>query len=405
MNNEASKRKLPPWSNELECAAVRSQDTSPGGNVPQAEAISVASVWQLSTPDAAESALLSGADDFVYRRVDHPNARGLAHKLAYLHGTKHAILTAQGMSALSAIALSQLKPGARVWIGEELYGETVTLFTNTLKRWQVDVRVFDPCDPIQVEDLSNQHVDLVMIETITNPRLQVPDITSVAQATHAAGGVLAVDNTFATHLLCRPLERGADFVVESLGKQVNGHSDGMVGLVAGVDAERMAQVGAAVKTLGLTSSPLDCYLTQRGLMSLAVRMERVCASALALAEALCHVPAVKRVDYPGLPQHATAANANQQLTGGYGWMLSFHVDMGRPELEKLFVALQPDIRFVPSLGDANTTLSHPRSTSHRVMSHELLKKLGIDEGCVRVSCGLEPTQWLIGRFVDALSVG
>ncbi len=402
MNSDFQPSKLNPWVDELECAAVRCRDGYSGGSVPQAESISVASVWQLATPDAAELALRNSVDEFVYRRVDHPNARTLATKLAKMHAAERAVVTAQGMSAIVAVAMSQLKPGATVWIGEELYGETSTLFQNSLARWKVQSRVFDPCDASQVERLACETADLVVIETITNPRLRVPDIASVAQATHRAGGLLMVDNTFATHLICRPLQLGADFVIESLGKQVNGHSDGMAGLVCGVDPRRMQEVSATVKTFGLTSSPLDCYLTHRGLMSLAVRLERACANALALAQMLSRLKNVIHVDYPGLLQAPSADVVTRQFSGGFGWMLTFHVELARTGLEKLFKALQPEICFVPSLGDATTTISHPRSTSHRAISPDLLSKLGIEEGTIRVSCGLEPTNWLVERFASAL---
>lgn len=403
MDQHRDTEPLPRWSQELEIAALRGVDHASQGNVPQAESIAVTSVWQLESPDAADRAMSDQAEAYVYRRVAHPNARALATKLATLHGAKRAIVTAQGMSAIAAVAIAGLHPGAQVWMGEELYGETSLLLADHLTRWQVQVRTFDPCDPQQVSQLAAAGpVELVFIETITNPRVRIPDIAAVAGATHQAGGRLVVDNTFATYLLCRPLELGADIVVESLGKQVNGHSDGMLGLIAGQDERHLANIANVVKTFGWASSPLDCYLTHRGLPSLALRMERACANAMALADQLSQIDGVRVVDYPGLVTHTGNAAAIRQFRGGFGWMLCFQIAADRAQVERLFKALRPDIRFVPSLGDSSTTLSHPLSTSHRGTATELLTRLGIDHGTIRVSCGIEPTQWLVDRFSQAL---
>lgn len=394
---------LAKWPMELETAALAGAAAETALNSAQAESLELTSVWQLASPSDASEAMTGQAETFVYRRVEHPNARSLASKLALLHGASRAVLTAQGMSAIAALAMAHLRPGAQVWMGDELYGETSHLLGHSLARWQVAVHTFDPCSNDQLAQLSAaKQVDLVFIETLTNPRLRTPDIAKVASATHQAGGKLVVDNTFATHLLCRPLALGADFVVESLGKQVNGHSDGMLGLVAASDEQLMAPIAAAVKTFGWTSSPLDCYLTQRGLLSLAVRMERACENAQALAHSLLQLPGIERVDYPGITNHASHSVGRQQFSGGYGWMVCFQVAACKQRVEQLFDALRPEIKFVPSLGDVNTTLSHPLLTSHRNTAPETLSRLGIDYGTIRVSCGIEPTAWLLNRFRVAL---
>lgn len=405
------------WPEDLEILALRNatefsmelpagdpaSDSSPL-SLPQAEALSLTSVWQLESLAAADASFTPGNSSYAYRRVEHPNARALAAKLCLLHTAERALVTAQGMSGIAAVALANLRPGAKVWLSRELYGETSQLFSQCLLPWQVQTHLFDPTDEDQLGELADQSVDMVVIESITNPRLRVADIAQVSQAASAAGALLVVDNTFATYLMCQPLQLGADFVVESLGKQVNGHGDGMIGFVAGRDPQRMASVGGIVKTFGLTSSPLDCYLTHRGLMSLAVRMERVCDNAQALAECLSGLPGVKCVDYPGLTTHAGHHIARQQFRGGFGWMVTFHIDDDREEVERLLQALRPEIRFVPSLGDVNTTLSHPLSTSHRDATPETLDQLGITQGTIRVSCGIEPTGWLVDCFRRALAL-
>jgi cystathionine beta-lyase/cystathionine gamma-synthase len=214
-----------------------------------------------------------------------------------------------------------------------------------------------------------------------------------------------VDNTFASHLICPPLSLGADLVVESLGKIVNGHSDTMLGLLVGKDAALVDEIRAAIGTYGMASSPLDCYLTQRGLMSLGVRMQRSCQNALAVAESLAASDAVESVSYPGLANHPQHQLASNMLTGGYGWMLTVELNQDGPVKgpEQFMQQLAPEIGFAPSLGDAITTVSHPLSTSHRSLSPDQQRELGITNNTIRISCGIEPTDWLVQRFAQALS--
>jgi cystathionine beta-lyase/cystathionine gamma-synthase len=389
------------WDSQLEQIAVRAPSWSSEDNRPQAEAISVASVWQMESPETADAALAGKDGVFVYRRDGHPNERSLGKKLAALHGAATASITAQGMSAVGSVALATLEPGAEVWIANELYGKSTQLFSKDLTRWGAKCTLFDPTSEDDLQRLSKSDARLVMIETISNPRLNVPCLESLADITHAVGGKLAVDNTFATHLLCRPIDYGADIVVESLGKQVNGHSDAMVGLVASKDQAVGDAIAATVSTFGMASSPLDCFLTERGLATIAVRMERACANAMQLAEQLDGLDGIE-VDYPGLTTHPQHSKALQQLKGGFGWMVTLHL---RPEgdlVMEFFSELGPEIAFVPSLGDVSTTLSHPASTSHRGYSVEERTALGIHDGTVRVSCGIEPAEWLVEKFCSAV---
>ncbi len=396
----------PKWPQELEVIAleVNSQGVNAQGTVnrPQASSISTASVWQMESTAAADAALGGSIDRFVYRRDGHPNERELAQKLAKLHGGETAIITAQGMSSIAAVVLSVLKPGATAWVANELYGKTSKMFAKDLARWGVTSRAFDPTDDSELARLAETRADLVIVETMSNPRLRVPDLRRCASAAHAAGAILVVDNTFATHMICRPLSFGADVVIESLSKQVCGHSDSMLGLAVTADAALAKQMQDAMSTFGMASSPLDCYLTHRGLMTLALRIERAAANAHALALAFAESEVIRRVDYPGLkfhPQHELAAT---QFAGTFGWMVTFELDCERVKVQELFDRLLPEIAFVPSLGDVCTTLSHPASTSHRSLNATQLESLGISAATVRVSVGIEPTEWLVDRFVGAL---
>lgn len=406
MKPDADLRPAPrAWPPELECDAIHSDHDGTTDNPPQAEAITVASVWQMASPEVADAALAGDDGAFAYRRDGHPNERSLASKLAQLHGATKAQITAQGMSAIAAVMLALLKPNSRVWIGNELYGKSTKLFNHDLAGWDIDTREFDPCDPEQLEQLEQDNLDVVLIETLSNPTIRVPDISRVNRAAKNAGATLVVDNTFATHLICRPLELGADLIVESLSKQVNGHSDSMLGLIASCDSELMQRIGDTISTFGMASSPLDCFLTHRGLQTLAVRLERACENGLALAQHLEKLDCVSQVHYVGLDKHPQRALAVRQFYGGFGWMLSFQVDAERERVLKLMQTLQPLFPFVPSLGDVATTISHPASTSHRGLSTDQRKELGISEGTLRVSCGIEPTEWLVEQFCELVVKG
>lgn len=369
--------------------------------VPHAESLTLSSVWSMPDLDAADAVMGDPDSGFIYRRDAHPNARSLASKLEKVHGAQKCVLTAQGMSALTAVAWTVLKPGSEVWLAGDLYGKSRALFTQGLAPWQIFSRTFDPNSPEDLERLAAGRADLVVIETISNPRVRVSAITEIAELTHRASGRLLVDNTFATHLLAQPLSLGADLCMESLTKIVSGHSDCMLGMICGRDRELMQRIAAAISLYGLTSSPLDCYLTSRGLASLPLRLDAACRNAHALAERLSNEPRIQQVDYPGLPSHPQHAVAAGQLAA-FGWMLCVELQGGRPAVATALERLAPEIPFCPSLGDIQTTVSHPASTSHRALSVTDQTELGITPGTLRISCGVEPTAWLCDKFAAAV---
>ena len=393
------------WPDDLECKAIHHLESTVADSElsqPQVEDISLASVWRMQSIDAAEEAMAGQGDSFIYRRDGHPNEKSLANRLARLHQAENVLLTAQGMSAIASVAFAFLKPNTQAWVAEELYGKSVQLFRSMLSNWGVETRLFDPTSPSDIDELGRSSASVAIVETMSNPRLRIPDLQKLAQASEKSSAILMVDNTFATHLLCRPLTLGADVVVESLGKQVNGHSDSMIGLVACKRRQHAELIQNVVTTFGMASSPLDCYLTTRGLATLAVRVQRACENALALSQMLESEMGFA-VDYPGLASHPQYNLATAQLDGIPGWMLSLHLaGKDRPTTTKFLNALQPEITFSPSLGDVCTTVSHPESTSHRGLSEEQRAALGISAGTVRISCGLEPTDWLLERFRFAL---
>ena len=377
---------------------------------PQTEPLHLSGVWRMETTEQADALLAGTASGFVYRREGHPNATSLAEALRVVHAADESIVTAQGMSAISIAAMALLKPGDRVLLGQPVYGRTSFFIKKDLARWGIEFDDVNVTDTNAWIEALRKPARMVIIETITNPRLNVPDIETIARLAHQYGGqassesgtVVMVDNTFATPVLCQPLTLGADLVMESLSKFVCGHADAMLGLLCGRRAvwDRIRQT---MVSFGMTSSPLDCWLTHRGLASLPVRMAHAASSAFEIARSLENHPAISLLDYPGLPSHSDHAIARKQFNGSYGNMLTFQLHGGLRSAQRFIAAVAADIPFCPSLGEAQTTLSHPASTSHRSYSQELLESLGINGGTLRFSVGLEPNGCLTEKFQAGLA--
>lgn len=211
----------------------RPVDATPLPTHPHASPIHLTSVWQCADPDQADRMLSGGTPGYVYQRDGHPNADQLSAKCAELHGAEHASVTSSGMSALSAAVLSQLKSGDHVVVSAHLYGKTLSLFCGECSRWGIDSAVVDTCDVSAVRSALTARTRMLVVETIANPRLQVVDLTALAEIASQYGATLLVDNTFATPYVCRPVEFGAQLVMESLTKMMNGHSDVTLGLLCG----------------------------------------------------------------------------------------------------------------------------------------------------------------------------
>ena len=376
---------------------------------PQTEALHLSGVWRMDSTKQADALLAGTVPGYVYRREGHPNASSLAESLRVLHKADQAIVTAQGMSAISIAALALLKPGDRVLLGQPLYGRTSFLIKTELTRWGIKFEDVIATDVSAWSKAFLTPARMVIVETITNPRLSVPDIEWIATTAHKRGGhansesgtVVLVDNTFATPVLCQPLLLGADLVMESLSKFVCGHADAMLGLLCG-RTEVWDRVRQTMVSFGMTSSPLDCWLTTRGLASLSVRMAHAASSAMFLAETFNSHPSIRQLDYPGLASHENHAIAKKQFNACFGNMLTIRLQGGEQSAQRLIEAVAPEIPFCPTLGEAQTTLSHPCSTSHRSYSNESLESMGIDGGTLRFSIGLESKDWLVEKLQHGL---
>jgi cystathionine gamma-synthase len=335
---------------------------------------------------------------YVYGRFGTPNHTMLEETLAALDGAEAAVVTASGMGALTALLHAALRPGDHLVAGQDLYGSTTALLRAEGPRWGLRVSFADAADAAAVEAAMTSETRAIFVEAVSNPLLRLADLPALGALARRRGVGLFVDATFASPALLRPLEHGATAVHHSATKYLSGHADATAGALAGPRALVDAARATAVR-IGLNLGAFDAWLTLRGLRTLALRMERASANALALARFLAGRPEVRRVHYPGLPDHPQHALARALLPDGYGGMLSFDLVDGARAVERFFAALRL-IEFAPSFGDVTTTWTYPARTSHRPLSPEEQARLGIGPGLVRVSVGIED----VGDLEAALGV-
>jgi len=355
-----------------------------------------------STEDAAElvDILADERPGFAYSRTDNPTVVGLGNAFAELHGGDAGYALATGIAAIHATLVSILRSGDRVVAGRLMYGSTRVLLADVLDRFGVRTDFVDITDLDAVDAaLASAPARILYAETIANPTTTVADIAALADLAHRHGTRFVVDNTFASPYLCRPLELGADLVVESATKWIGGHSDVMAGLVAG-SRESIGAVRKVQIDTGGSLSPFPAFLVMRGLLTLAVRMERSTATAAALGRWLERQGQVKRVLQPGLPSHPQANLAARQLRIG-GGMLGFELAGGRAAAQAFIDALTLPER-TASLGGVHSIVIHPATTSHRQLDDDALAEAGIDPGLLRVSVGLEDAEDLVADFEQAL---
>jgi len=362
-------------------------------------------IYQTATfasSDADElAAVLTGEQPgYAYSRIDNPTVTALGDAIAELHNAEAGIALATGMAAIHAAFLSLLHAGDRVLIGQVGYGTTRTQAISAFGRLGVEIAYVDTTDTAAVEAaLAASPTRILHVETIANPTCVVADLPALAEVAHRHGALLTVDNTFASPAVCRPLEHGADLVIESATKYLSGHSDVMAGAVVG-PRDRVAAVRSAQIDTGATLGPFAAFLVLRGIATLAVRMERQARTAMALGTFLERQDGVNRVTYPGLDSHPQRAVARRILDMG-GAMLSVDIAGGREAGRAFFDALEIPER-TASLGSVHTMVVHPPSSSHRMFDAASLAAAGITEGLLRVSVGLEDEADLVADFAVAL---
>lgn len=385
----------------LDEVCARLPELPPQPTDPASPPIYLASVYRCASPAQAEQLLTGELAGSVYSRDGHPNAALLAQKCRELHRAEQATVCSSGMAALALAAVSLLKNGDHVVVGNQVYGRSSQLFSEELPRLGVACTTVDTCDLAATAAVMRPATRLVVAETITNPLLRVSDIRALADMAHENAALLLIDNTLATPIVCQPLLWGADLVVESLTKLMSGHSDVLLGLLCG-KAEAWTRVAAAQSTWGWSTSPFDCWLALRGIGTLALRAERAISNAANAAEFLRQHEKVAHVDYPGLRSHADHALSSRQFGGRFGNMVTFHLRGELREAERFITAAQ-SIPFCPSLGDLRTTLSHPASTSHRSLTPEARGQLGIGPATIRLSMGIESSSAVIAALSEGLA--
>jgi cystathionine beta-lyase/cystathionine gamma-synthase len=362
-------------------------------------------IYQTATFASADAdelaAVLNGQPGYAYSRIDNPTTTALGDAIADLHGAEAGIALATGMAAIHAGFLSLLQAGDRLLVGTVGYGTTRTQALSAFGRLGVEIAYVDTTDPFAVEvALAAVPTRILHVETIANPTCVVADIPTLADIAHRHDALLTVDNTFASPMVCRPLEHGADLVFESATKYISGHSDVMAGAVVG-SRDRIGAVRSAQIDTGATLGPFAAFLALRGIATLAVRMERQARTAKALASYLEQQDGVTRVLYPGLPSHPQGEIAERILESG-GAMLSVDLAGGRAAGKAFFDALEIPER-TASLGSVHTMVVHPPSSSHRALDAASLALAGITEGLLRVSVGLEDEADLLADFAQALA--
>lgn len=373
-----------------------------GASVPLAPPLFQSSVYRLPDLDALDRIYESNEPGFIYARDGHPNAQMLADQLAELEGAKWANVTGSGMGSLTAGCLLNVQNGDRVIASNQLYGRTSALLRQELPRFGVRCDFVDCNDLDAVRTAFKSPAKLLVVETISNPLLRVADVPALAEIAHQHNCRLLVDNTFATPVLFRPLDHGADLVMESLTKMIGGHSDLTLGMLAGRAPDVLSRLAQIVSIWGLAPPPFDCWLALRGLSTLELRMKAATANAAAIASRLLNHPTVKRVIYPSLDNHPDRTLAAKLLPAGVGHMMCIELRGGREAVNR-FMHQAPGIPFSPSLGHTTTTCSHPATTSHRYESAEAKRSQGITDGLIRLSIGFESLTQLVGQIEKGLA--
>ncbi|MGD0839985.1 MAG: PLP-dependent aspartate aminotransferase family protein [Candidatus Acidiferrales bacterium] len=336
---------------------------------------------------------------FDYARTNHPNRQALERTMARLEGGTAAYVFTSGMAAIDAV-FRLLRPGDHCIISEAVYGGVVRLTTQFLVQFGLEFSFADTSSLEAVEAAIKPSTRMIYVETPTNPTMKVTDIAAVARVATARKLTLVVDNTFLSPYFQQPIKLGARIVVHSMTKYLNGHSDALGGAVVLTQPEDAERIYFVQRSAGAGLAPMDCFLMSRGIKTLAVRMAQHDANGIALARFLENHPKVQRVLYPGLPAHPQHEIARRQQTG-FGGMISFDVstmDAARTVLNNVKLC-----SLAESLGGVETLISHPASMTHASVPPDVRKKIGITDGLVRLSVGIEDVEDLVADLDQALS--
>ena len=336
---------------------------------------------------------------YEYARVSNPTRTRLEENLAALEGGIAARVFASGMAAINAIC-TMYRSGDHVVCGNDLYGGVPRLFNQVLANFGMEFAYVDTSDAKNVERAIRKNTRMVYIETPTNPLMSLSDIAAISQVCRRKKAELVVDNTFMSPYFQQPMALGADMVVHSTTKFLNGHSDGLGGVVVCTTKDQAEKLAFVQKAAGAILSPFECWLVLRGVKTLAVRMEQHDRSGRVVAEFLARHKKVKKVFYPGLPEHPQHDLAQQQMTG-FGAMITFEtgsLSNAKKMLKKVRVC-----SLAESLGGVETLISHPATMTHAALGEKGRREIGITDGLVRISVGIENVEDIIDDLDQALA--
>lgn len=380
------RKQLPP-DVRLDTLAVREGlPASPWGE--NAEALFLTSSFV--HPDAATAArrFANDEDAFVYSRFGNPTVMMMERRLAAMEATEACIGTASGMAAIMLMVMALLKSGDHIVCSQSVFGSTIKLLGGDFARFGIQTTFVPQTDPTAWRDAVQPNTKLLFAETPSNPLTEVCDIAALAEIAHGAGALLAVDNCLCSPALQRPVEFGADLVIHSGTKYLDGQGRVVAGAVCGPQALIDGQFVPVMRSAGMSLSPFNAWVVLKGLETLSIRLQAQSARALALARWLEAQPQVERVYHPGLPSHPQHALAMRQQSGQGGAVVSFVVRGGRAPAFAVIDATQV-CSITANLGDTKTTITHPSSTSHGRLTEAQRLAAGIEQGMIRVAVGLE----------------
>ena len=374
---------------------------APSVTVPSAPPIYQSTAFDVPDLDVLEKIHSGELHGDIYTRDSNPNHTALAASIAVLEETEAGAVFASGMGALGSIFLTLASAGDHVILAKAIYGKTMQL-AHRMQRLGISTSTFDATRPDELTSLITEKTRFVLVETVSNPLLEVSDIRAISNLLPSKIP-LVVDSTFTTPELIKPCQLGASIVMHSASKYINGHGDVMLGLAAG-SAVLMKRLNSTASVFGQNANPFESWLCQRGLKTLPLRMTQICRTTLELARSISGHPGVRRVYHPSLSDHVSHEIAQQLYPFGTGGILSIELAGNGVEVVNAFMRAAESIPFAPTLADARTTLSHPATTSHRFMSPEARAAVGIHDELVRLSVGLESFEQLQADLSAALDV-
>lgn len=364
-------------------------------------------IYQTSTfkfRDAEHGAKLFRGEEegFIYTRMGNPTIKAFENAMAILENGYRALACASGMAAIHTVFTSLVSKGDHLICSKAVYGPTVTLLNNVMRRYGVEATFADTSGIDEVKKSFRDSTKIVYVETPGNPTLVISDIRAIADLAHEHGALMVVDNTFMSPILQKPLDMGADIVLHSLTKFLNGHADVVGGVVVVKDEETYKNFRKTLSQIGGVLSPFDAFLVHRGIKTLSIRMEKHCKNAQIIAEFLESHPKVEWVRYPGLKSHPQYEIAKKQMSE-FGGMIVFEL-RGGVKAGKTLMNNVHLLQLAVSLGGVESLIQHPASMTHSSMDKETRLQAGITDGLVRISVGIEKSDELIADLEQALQL-